>query len=183
MKNQLHQQRFQSNIRSSEVFLKREIQRMVNVCISCRPYDCAIDLQHEAQPPKPIYNLLENEFLAQKDYIKKILQRSLFDIQSLQREHPYSLSRRKMVFYKCLLTIHYWKSCLQQRRNLTTTRATTLGKKIVLRNPRRLIVAHHLPPKFNGAADRQSESMASSCSDQCEDYIYILYVPMEIPGK
>jgi hypothetical protein len=39
-----------------------------------RPYDCAIDLQNEAQPSfGPIYNLSQNELSTLKDYIEENL--------------------------------------------------------------------------------------------------------------
>jgi hypothetical protein len=53
-------------------------KKNVDILPKHRPYDCAIDLQDGAQPTfGPIYNLLQNELSALKDYIEENLAKNL----------------------------------------------------------------------------------------------------------
>jgi len=52
-------------------------EKNAHMLLEHRPYNCAIDLQEGTQPPFGlVYNLLQNKFLALKDYINENLAKS-----------------------------------------------------------------------------------------------------------
>jgi len=88
-----------------DVFEKKIVEIYL---LEYRSSDFAINLQEGVQPLfGQIYNLAQNELIILKEYMEEIFPKNSFDIPSLQFEFQYSLSRRKMVLYKCaLITMH-----------------------------------------------------------------------------
>ena len=85
-----------------DVFEKKNLDRLRQY----RPYNCATDLQESNQLPfGPIFNLSLNELGALQEYLEENLLKISFDISSFWQAHLSFLLRKKMVHFKCLLTI------------------------------------------------------------------------------
>jgi hypothetical protein len=67
-------------------------KKNANILSEHRPYDCAIELQDEAQLPfEPIYNLSQTELATLHEYIDENISKNLFGIQNHLPEHLFCL--------------------------------------------------------------------------------------------